>query len=113
MTDPAPLSTPDPQPATETAPPPIESTEQTEALPTRMRSAPVVGMVMLIVGLLVGYFGRPGLDRWISPPPPTAPAPQPLPQSKEELLPYLINGTRHFQGNPAAPVTLIEFGDFQ
>jgi protein-disulfide isomerase len=82
----------------------------------RMRSAPVVGVVMLIVGLLVGYYGRPTLDKWSGLPTPAQAAivgPQPLPQSQDELMPYLISQTRHFKGNPNAPVTLIEFADFQ
>jgi protein-disulfide isomerase len=86
-----------------------------DPLATKMRSTPVVGVVMLVVGLLLGYFGRPLLDkptqiaRYSGP----AQGPQPLPNSQAEVMPYLISQTRHFRGDPNAPVTLIEIEDFQ
>jgi protein-disulfide isomerase len=93
-------------PATTNAPDPVAA---------RMRSTPVVGAVMLIVGLLIGYAARPMIER-----PPTIAqssgiiqGPQPLPESREEVMPYLISQARHFRGDPNAAVTLIEIEDFQ
>lgn len=40
-------------------------------------------------------------------------APSQAGSGNEELMAYLVSRTRHFKGNPDAPVTLIEFGDFQ
>jgi protein-disulfide isomerase len=115
----------DTQPATapkldlESASTPVEA-ERPDRLGQWLQSKPVFGVIMLVIGLLVGYFGRPAWEARTST---TAASdlssvsnvqgPQPLPQSQEELLPFLISQTRHWRGNPAAPVTLIEFADFQ
>ena len=77
-------------------------------------ATPLVGVVMLIIGLLGGYYGRPlvsGTNEQAIVPQSIAPS-QASPGS-EELMAYLVSQTRHFRGNPGAPVTLIEFGDFQ
>jgi len=77
-------------------------------------ATPLVGVVMLIIGLLGGYYGRPlvsGTNEQSTVPQSIAP-----PQAgagNEELMAYLVSQTRHFKGSPDAPVTLIEFGDFQ
>lgn len=85
-------------------------------------ATPIVGVVLLVVGLLAGYFGRP----LISPPPASeaageAPmsvqteAPQPTmdPETRQQLMAYLLPQVRHFKGEAEAPVTIIEFSDFQ
>ena len=74
----------------------------------------MVGVVMLIIGLLGGYYGRP----LVSGTQEQATAPQSIAPSQtsagnEELMAYLVSKARHFIGNQDAPVTLIEFGDFQ
>ncbi len=77
-------------------------------------ATPVVGVVMLIIGLLGGYYGRPligGADEQAAVP--QSIAPSQAAAGNEELMTYLVSQTRHFTGNPDAPVTLIEFGDFQ
>ena len=80
-----------------------------------MQSKPVLAITMLVVGLLVGYYGRPMMEQVTATPTTVAavPEPQPLPQQQAELMPYLIKQTRHFRGSPEAPVTLIEFADYQ
>lgn len=77
-------------------------------------ATPLVGVVMLIIGLLGGYYGRPlvsGTDQQTAVP--QSIAPSQAGAGNEQLMAYLVSQTRHFTGNPDAPVTLIEFGDFQ
>jgi len=115
--------TPEPTPPVDPSLPEEPSTViDRDRLGDWLQSKPVFGAIMLVIGLLVGYVGRPALE---AQPTVTASAPVSsssvsgvqgpvaLPQSQEELLPYLISQTRHWRGSPDAPVTLIEFGDFQ
>jgi hypothetical protein len=95
---------------------------------------PAISVVMLVVGLLVGYFIHPVIAKDTQPTQNVAAATTPIPtstvaqaaaptvtldptmaaiSSSEELMNYLISKTNHFQGNPDATVTLIEFSDFQ
>lgn len=102
--------------------------ERTPALTIIFQSwtTPLIGVVMLAVGLLGGYFGRPLV----------APGPEGVPVSDVEITPEpvedisvspdedreaqkaavmksLLGETRHFRGDEDAPVTIIEFSDFQ
>ncbi len=131
-----------------------------------------VGAVMLIIGILVGYFAHPLVsetstetaatlptaspvvanaatlptaspvvvtatpepgstdigaadepaddptanDETAAPPaviPSPAPPPTPSEADMQELMSFLVGQTRHFKGDPDAPVTIIEFSDFQ
>jgi hypothetical protein len=97
--------------------------------PTKTRSnllAPlVVGVVMLGIGLLAGYFGRPLVNPEPTPAPAVALAdpenqagaasagPAVPDPSGPSLVDGVISQTRHFRGEPGAPITVIEFGDFQ
>jgi hypothetical protein len=123
-----------PNPPPEAGPEPEEereeaTTSQRPALTINIQSwaTPIVGLVMLAAGLLLGYFGRPLLT---SDPTPVAQAtqavapsqgdqaPNPtvnpnLPQTREELMSFLMQETKHFLGDPNAEVTIIEFSDFQ
>ena len=80
-------------------------------------ATPIVGVVMLIIGFFSGYSGRPAsgdVGQQAAVPQVNAPAPSAATGAKdEELMAYLVSQTRHFKGDPNAPVTLIEFGDFQ
>lgn len=97
-------------------------------------ATPLVGIIMLIIGLAAGYFGRPFLpfDGSSTPSerqtqtndPDTSPIPQTTPvsaipttppdlSSPEALMELLISQTRHFKGAADAPVTIIEFSDFK
>lgn len=78
--------------------------------------------LMLAFGLAIGYTGRPLVVAYLYPsptatatlPPPTATSEPPSQATQRAgLMSYVVANTRHFKGNPAAPVTLIEFGDFQ
>jgi uncharacterized protein HemX len=79
--------------------------------------AGLVGLVMLLVGALLGYFGRGQFG-------PEAQAAKATEQAQvalaatqaaanADLMEYLVQNTRHFKGDPSAPVTIIEFSDFQ
>jgi hypothetical protein len=78
-------------------------------------ATPIVGLVMLIVGLFGGYALRPLLDDRTEQPDVSL-RQQPSQDNaagNPQLMEHLVSQTRHFRGNPDAPVTLIEFGDFQ
>lgn len=77
----------------------------------------LVGVVMLLVGGLLGYFGRGQFG-------PEAQAAKATQEGQvalaatqaaanAELMVYLTQNTRHFKGDPNAAVTIIEFSDFQ
>ena len=102
----------------------MEEIKEPEEIQTKGRPAitinihswatPLVGIVMLVIGLLGGYFGRPlvsGTKEQITVPQSIAP-PQ-AGAANEEVMAYLVSQTRHFKGDVDAPVTMIEFGDFQ
>ena len=113
----------------------IEETKRPEQKPAAFTlviqswATPVIGIAMLIVGLLGGYYLRPVL----SPPPtpvsavagnptsdsgsvPTVPTSTPDAEraaQEQELMAAVVERTRHFLGDSNAPVTIIEFSDFQ
>jgi hypothetical protein len=97
-------------------------------------ATPIVGVVMLMVGLAAGYIGRPLLplggqpgtselqplndvtDVAITPQPTAvseAATPLPDPNSAESLMDLLVSQARHFKGDSEAPITMIEFSDFK
>ena len=92
-------------------------------------ATPIIGIVMLVAGLFGGYYMRPLLSPQ---PQPTAVAaagstssetentPVTVPTTdteraaqQQELMTAVLERTRHFRGDPDAPVTIIEFSDFQ
>jgi len=80
-------------------------------------ATPVVALVMLIAGLFGGYAIRPVIDNQTEQPDVSLRG-QPSQEDagaagNPQLMEYLVSQTRHFRGEPEAPVTLIEFGDFQ
>lgn len=86
---------------------------------------------MLLIGVIVGYLIHPVVAGVITPATPTALAALPSPPASEPtaaltptpdaaratqaaaVMEAVVARTRHFKGNPTAPITLIEFGDFQ
>ena len=127
--------TDDLQPPTPIEPAPVQPAPEPRAaifigpLIVRSASTPIVGLVMLVAGLLIGYFGRPvvaarlagatatpvatAVVATVPEAPEVSINPNPQPRSQEELVAYLIAQTRHFKGRADAPVTIIEFSDFQ
>lgn len=82
----------------------------------------------LMVGIVIGYLGRPLIEsearapaapvvaaRVESSAPTDAEAASSSADSgsSQTLLDSVIAATRHYKGDPDAPVTIIEFGDFQ
>jgi len=95
---------------------------------------PALAVVMLVAGLLAGYFGRPLVNKSADPPETVAALTTPSVTlsanqnpavttsvdptlaaitSAEQAMTYLISHTTHFQGDPNAKVTIIEFSDYQ
>jgi hypothetical protein len=93
---------------------------------TVARIAPLATLVVgLVIGMVVGYSGRPLVGPQPSPPIPVTPTnaanpstassqnPSSSNSSPPTLIDAVVSQTRHFKGDPNAPVTIIEFGDFQ
>ena len=85
-------------------------------------TTPIVGLVMLVIGLLGGYYLRPltlaQADTTTTNPPVVVTQPATIPTAdqsaaQQSLMDSLIPKVRHFTGDPNAPVTIIEFADFQ
>lgn len=88
-------------------------------------ATPVVGVIMLLLGLIGGYFLYPVVkSAFVAAPTQVAStdvqsiqteAPQPTvdPATRQQLMDYLVPQVKHFKGDASAPITLIEFSDFQ
>lgn len=96
-------------------------------------ATPVVGLLMLVVGLLAGYFIHPLIAERFASETPIAAAPANTPAGEvpsaanptsqataaqapanlQELMDYMVPQLRHIKGDPEAAVTIIEFSDFQ
>jgi protein-disulfide isomerase len=70
---------------------------------------------MFGLGLFAGYLVRP----LISPQEtevatvPSLPSPEPGQSGNQQVMSFLVEETRHYKGDPDAPVTIIEFSDFK
>lgn len=66
----------------------------------------IISLVMLLLGVVIGFEARPVVF-----PGPTVASTGP--GSTYPIINLLLSQTRHFKGNANAPVTVIEFSDFQ
>jgi protein-disulfide isomerase len=109
------------QPLTEFPDPPRDPSKPVLVINIHSWATPIIGVVMLVVGLTAGYFGRPLIANVKPAETQAASQEQASGQVSQEqsaastptLIEYLTGQTRHFQGDQNAPVTLIEFSDFQ
>jgi protein-disulfide isomerase len=80
-------------------------------------TTPIVGILMLALGLLIGFYGRPfilaGPQSDASSAPPVVIPTADNSAAQQKLMETVVAQTRHFKGDPNAPVTIIEFADFQ
>lgn len=82
-------------------------------------ATPIVGVLMLVLGLLVGYYGRPFMLNQAQPEASVnSESPVVIPTAdnsaaQQKLMETVLAKTRHFMGDQDAPVTIIEFADFQ
>jgi hypothetical protein len=81
-------------------------------------ATPIVGIIMLVIGALAGFYARPvvlgQLPESASGTSPVVSIPtEDRSEEQQRLMASLIPQIRHFLGDPNAPVTIIEFGDFQ
>lgn len=85
-------------------------------------ATPIIGFVMLVIGLVAGYLGRPylasvavtGTSTPVATGTSAAPAvAQPTSEEQPEIKSLVVAQTRHFIGDETAPITIIEFSDFQ
>jgi protein-disulfide isomerase len=77
--------------------------------------------VLFVVGILVGGVAGFSLRPLVLPEAETSAAPLAgvdesddinKPDPQQAIMLAVIDGSRHFQGDPNAPITLVEFGDF-
>jgi protein-disulfide isomerase len=95
---------------------------------------PALALIMLVVGLLAGYFGHQLLNKNPEPTGVVAAVVTSVPTlladqatvptttvdptmaaitSNAQLMTYLVSNTTRFQGDPNAKVTILEFSDYQ
>lgn len=117
-------STPVKRKSKQEEPEPVESQEVVHkdqpALTINFQSwaTPIVGVVMLVIGALAGFYARPTVlgqlpESAASVNPAVVIPTEDRSEEQQQLMASLIPRTRHFIGDPNAPVTIIEFGDFQ
>lgn len=80
-------------------------------------AAALVGLIMLAVGLVLGYVGRGEFGPEARAAEATAAARVAAEETQAagnaEMMDVLVQNTRHFKGDENAGVTIIEFSDFQ
>jgi hypothetical protein len=93
---------------------------------------PILAIVMLVVGLVAGYYARPYITKSLPqaagatseaaviPAEPTIAGtqqptadPTQVAEARTKMMEFLVGQSRHFLGDENAPITMIEFSDFQ
>lgn len=92
----------------EIRPTPEEIPATTRVIDVKGAAAFFIGLVFLVIGLAGGY-----ALRVAAAPASTGSNPASAVDSPEALMEFAVAQVRHFQGDPNAPVTLVEFSDFQ
>jgi hypothetical protein len=110
-----------------------EATEKKPALVLNIYSwwTPILAIIMLVVGLAAGYYARPYVtarfpdmagttaEEAAAPTEVVAGTPQAtvdptqVAESRNQMMSFLVGQARHFIGDENAPITMIEFSDFQ
>lgn len=115
-----------------TQPPEIsEETGRPAAMPNRLWPAI---LITLVVGLVLGYVARPAVETLFpgnetpaapapsatspavagAPTPAASPTADPTQEAMlDQLNQMVLEQIRHFKGDPNAPITVVEFADFQ
>ncbi|RIK32519.1 MAG: hypothetical protein DCC56_01545 [Anaerolineae bacterium] len=98
----------------------LKPNNQPPALTINIQSwtTPIVAIVMLVIGALAGFYARPTvlgqLPESASDTSPVVAIPtEDRSEQQQQLMASLTPQIRHFIGDSSAPVTIIEFGDFQ
>ncbi len=83
----------------------------------------LLGFVTLLIGLAAGFYIAGGVNGTalltLAPTPTPRPTPTLSPDQQQQreqvkqIVAMLVSKTRHFKGNANAPVTILEFSDFQ
>lgn len=103
--------------------PPVELNWEPEQLDTPKKRVVPNPWVLLVVGLIVGGLAGFSLRPLLAPPPQAVAEAAPLAavessaeinmgEPHQQVMMAVIANARHFYGDPNAPVTLVEFGDF-
>lgn len=98
---------------------PVEPDQEIESPTNSSRKwiTPLIGLVMLLIGLGLGYFARgvigPEAIAARGTATVAAAAVQTRSASNQEVMGMIVAETRHFKGDENAPVTIIEFSDYQ
>lgn len=80
-------------------------------------ATPVIGLAMLLLGLLAGFYGRPflvdGSRAAVDSSATGSTGVNSETGNNAALMETVQAQVRHFRGSPDAPITLVEFSDFQ
>ena len=91
----------------------LPSRRRSQSKKVRLWSVTLIGITILFIGLLIGFSKRPLLTLQDQESAPVLEALDSEEQRRKSLVQTVTAQTRHFKGDPDAPVTILEFSDFQ